>query len=132
MGHPMIVASRYQPQQYLIGPTLFPMYLYVLRLTMLWAFVICMIVTVVVTPLTTPGAKAIFESLLRMPGILIQTAAWITLVFAALDFFRGAVSERVSDFHRHSPTKLESQYVAAARERRQPARQAPLVRSGSR
>jgi hypothetical protein len=88
MGHPMLVASRYQPQQSLIGPTLFPMYLYVLRLTMLWAFVICMIVTVVVTPLTTPGGRAIFESLLRMPGILIQTAAWITLVFAALDFFR--------------------------------------------
>ncbi len=88
MGSPVIVASRYQPQQSLIGPTLFPMYLYVLRLTMLWAFVICMIVTVVVTPLTTPGAKAIFESLLRMPGILLQTAAWITLVFAALDFFR--------------------------------------------
>ena len=87
MGHPMLVASRYQPQQYLIGPTLFPMYLYVLRITMLWAFVICMIVTVVVTPLTTTGARAIFESLLRMPGILIQTAAWITLVFAALDFF---------------------------------------------
>ncbi|HMG84499.1 MAG TPA: hypothetical protein VK574_02080 [Terracidiphilus sp.] len=88
MGHPMLVASRYQPQQFLIGPTLFPMYLYVLRLTMLWAFVICMIVTVVVTPLTSPGARAIFESLLRMPGILIQTAAWITLVFVALDFFR--------------------------------------------
>lgn len=88
MGHPMLVASRYQSQQYLIGPTLFPMYLYVLRLTMLWAFVICIIVTVVVTPLTTAGARPIFESLLRMPGILIQTAAWITLVFAALDFFR--------------------------------------------
>jgi hypothetical protein len=87
MGHPMLVASRYQPQQYLIGPTLFPMYLYVLRLTALWAFVICMIVTVVVTPLTTPGARAIFESLLRMPGILIQTAAWITLAFVALEFF---------------------------------------------
>src|SRR6478736_7112202 len=88
MGHPMLVASRYQPQQYLIGPTLFPMYLYVLRITMLWAFVICMIVTVVVTPLTTTGARAIFESLMRMPGILIQTAAWITLVFAALDIFK--------------------------------------------
>ena len=31
MGSPVIVASRYQPQQYLIGPTLFPLYLYVLR-----------------------------------------------------------------------------------------------------
>src|SRR5215471_9440096 len=53
MGHPMVVASRYQPQQYLIGPTLFPMYLYVLRIALLWAFIICMIVTAVVTPLTT-------------------------------------------------------------------------------
>src|SRR3569833_1061029 len=48
MGHPMVVASRYQPQQYLIGPTVFPMYLYVLRIALLWVFVICMIVGVVV------------------------------------------------------------------------------------
>jgi hypothetical protein len=88
MGHPLIVASRYQPQQYLIGPTLFPMYLYVLRIALLWAFVICMIVTAVVTPLTQAGGGAVFESLLRTPGILLQTAAWVTLVFAAFDFAR--------------------------------------------
>jgi hypothetical protein len=88
MGQPMVVASRYQVQQYLIGPTLFPMYLYVLRIALLWAFIICMIVTAVVTPLTQPGAHAVFDSLMRTPGILIQTAAWITLVFAAIDFAR--------------------------------------------
>ena len=86
MGHPMLVASRYQPQQYLIGPTLFPMYLYVLRLALMWVFVICIILAAVVTPLTTPGANAIFVALLRTPFTLMQTAAWITLVFAALDF----------------------------------------------
>src|SRR5579872_134151 len=86
MGHPMVVASRYQPQQYLIGPTLFPMYLYVLRIALLWAFIICMIVTAVVTPLTTSGAQAVFDSLFRTPGILLQVAAWITLVFAGIDF----------------------------------------------
>jgi hypothetical protein len=88
MGHPMIVASRYQPQQHLIGPAIFPMYLYVLRLTLLWAFVICMIVAVVVTPLTTSGGGPIFQALLRIPGILIQTAAWITLAFAAFEFIQ--------------------------------------------
>ncbi|MBW8869416.1 MAG: hypothetical protein JF563_01315 [Acidobacteriales bacterium] len=88
MGHPMVVASRYQPQQYLIGPTLFPMYLYVLRLAMLWAFIICMIVAAVVTPLTQQGGQAVFDALFRTPGILIQVAAWITLVFAAFDFAR--------------------------------------------
>ena len=88
MGHPMVVASRYQPQQYLIGPTLFPMYLYVLRTALLWAFIICMIVTAVVTPLTTPGAQAVFDSLFRTPGVLMQVAAWVTLVFAVIDFAR--------------------------------------------
>ena len=88
MGHPMVVASRYQPQQYLIGPTLFPLYMYVLRIALLWAFIICMVITAVVTPLTAPGAQAVFESLFRTPGILLQVAAWITLVFGIIDFVR--------------------------------------------
>ena len=88
LGHPMVVASRYQPQQYLIGPTLFPMYLYVLRIALLWAFIICMIVAAVVTPLTQPGAQGIFDALFRTPGVLLRVAAWITLAFAALDFAR--------------------------------------------
>jgi hypothetical protein len=88
MGHPMLVASRYQPQQYLIGPTFFPMYLYVLRIALLWAFIICMIVAAVVTPLTQPGGQAVIDALFRTPGTLIQVAAWITLVFAAFDFAR--------------------------------------------
>jgi hypothetical protein len=88
MGHPMLVASRYQAQRYLIGPTMFPVYLYVLRLSLMWAFVICIILAVVVTPLTTTGGGAIFESLLHMPGILLQTAAWITLAFAAFELLQ--------------------------------------------
>ncbi|MBS1802156.1 MAG: hypothetical protein JST28_02255 [Acidobacteria bacterium] len=88
MGHPMVVASRYQPQQYLIGPTMFPMYLYVLRLAMLWAFIVCMVVAAVVTPLTEGTGGAVVAALFRTPGILIQTAAWITLVFAAFEFAR--------------------------------------------
>ena len=32
LGPPMQMASRYQAPRYLIGPTVFPMYLYILRL----------------------------------------------------------------------------------------------------
>ena len=88
MGAPVIVASRYQPQQYLIGPAIFPMYLYVLRLVMLWAFVY----------LHDRGGRrhpAYFprcQGHLRVPVAHAwrphPTAAWVTLVFAALDFFR--------------------------------------------
>jgi hypothetical protein len=88
MGHPMLVASRFQPQQYLIGPTLFPMYLYVLRIALLWVFIVCMIVAAVVTPLTNQGGGAVIAALFRTPGILLQTAAWITLVFALIDWGR--------------------------------------------
>src|SRR5271170_7182158 len=44
MGPPMQVAARYQTQQYLIGPALFPTYWYLLRLVLVWAAVIYSIV----------------------------------------------------------------------------------------
>src|ERR1051325_8904459 len=31
-GRPVLVANRYQPQQYLIGPVLFPIYTFVLKM----------------------------------------------------------------------------------------------------
>src|SRR5262245_257627 len=36
LGHPLLVAERYLPtQQYLIGPALFPVYVFVLKMVML-------------------------------------------------------------------------------------------------
>jgi hypothetical protein len=55
---------------------------------MLWVFIICMIVAAVVTPLTEGTGGAVVAAVFRTPGILIQTAAWITLVFAAFEFAR--------------------------------------------
>src|SRR6516164_9401632 len=40
LGPPMQMAARYQPQQYLIGPAVFPIYWFVLRTALLWATVI--------------------------------------------------------------------------------------------
>jgi hypothetical protein len=86
MGSPVIVASRYQPQQYLIGPTIFPMYLYVLRVVTLWALIIYSIIVVAVIPFTSPSAASVADSLMRIPSVLITLAAWVTLVFAAFEF----------------------------------------------
>jgi hypothetical protein len=94
MGSPVIVASRYQPQQYLIGPALFPLYLYVLRVVILWALIVYSIVIVVVLPLTAPDHSDIAASLLRTPGILINVAAWVTLVFVAFEFFAARYPEK--------------------------------------
>src|SRR2546427_8606283 len=35
-GSPIVVASRFQSQQYLIGPALFPVYKFVLKMVLLW------------------------------------------------------------------------------------------------
>lgn len=85
MGAPVMVASRYQPQQYLIGPKLFPLYFYVLRIAIGWAAIIYCIVMAVVIPLTSPSAASVADSLTRMPGVLINVAAWVTIVFAAFE-----------------------------------------------
>jgi hypothetical protein len=87
MGSPVMVASRYQPQQYLIGPGLFPLYLYVLRVVLLWAFIVYGLVVAVVLPLVSPDHSDVVASIMRTPGVLINVAAWVTLIFVAFEFF---------------------------------------------
>jgi hypothetical protein len=85
-GSPMMVAARYQPQQYLIGPALFPMYWYVLRTALFWATAVYAIVAGVL--LLTVGAEqhdSALAAVLRAPGVLINVAVWVTLVFAAFE-----------------------------------------------
>lgn len=101
LGPPMVMAARYQPQRYLIGPTIFPMYLWVMRLALLWCLVIYSVVNAVEILASSPTTAAVLEAVLRAPGILIITAAWVTAVFAAIEF---AVT--------HSPAKFPANVVA--------------------
>jgi hypothetical protein len=87
LGSPVQMASHYQPQQYLIGPAFYPVYLYVLRLAGMWTIIVYMIVSTVTLVLgPSPNGAAIAEAALRLPFILLQTAAWITLAFAAIEY----------------------------------------------
>jgi hypothetical protein len=86
IGPPMRVAARYQPQQYLIGPALFPTYWFVLRLAFMWSMIIYAIVSAVLIATQTPNGTAFLEAVLRVPGILMTVAAWVTLIFAAIEF----------------------------------------------
>lgn len=87
IGAPILVAGRYLPQQALIGPSLFPVYWFVLRTALFWALVIYAIVSAVLIALGQADAPAIPEAILRAPVVVFYVAAWITLFFAALDFF---------------------------------------------
>jgi hypothetical protein len=86
MGAPYVVASRYQSQQYLIGPMIFPLYFYVLRIALLWALIISMIVNVALALFSGSTGTSGADALMRLPGTLITVAAWVTLIFAAVEF----------------------------------------------
>jgi hypothetical protein len=85
LGSPIQVAARYQPQQYLIGPALFPIYRFVLQLTLGWCAVIYAIARAVDIVANGLGTDAIMRALLQLPWILFINAAIVTLVFAVLE-----------------------------------------------
>lgn len=86
MGPPMLVAGRYLPQQYLIGPGLFPVYWYVLRMALTWAAVIYIVVSAIQIALAAQDSPLILEAVLRVPSVLFLTAAWVTAAFAAFEY----------------------------------------------
>jgi hypothetical protein len=94
MGSPVLVASRYQRQQYLIGPTFFPIYMYVLRVAILWTLIIYSVVVAVVLPFTAPNTTSVVNSLFQIPSVLVMVAGWVTLVFAAIEFFTTRYPEK--------------------------------------
>lgn len=89
MGSPIFVAMRYQPQRYVIGPKLFPMYWYVLRLAMMWSLLVYVIVNAVQIGAGQIGphvSSAIAQALFQAPFTLLTVAAWITLTFAGIEY----------------------------------------------
>jgi hypothetical protein len=86
IGQPIQVAGRYSPQQYLIGPAIFPAYWFVLRLAAFWVTILYMIGVALEIAVRTPSWTAAFEGVLRVPEVLLTTAASVTLIFAAIEF----------------------------------------------
>jgi hypothetical protein len=85
LGPPMVMAARYQPQRYLIGPTIFPMYWWVMQLALLWCLVIYSVVKAVGIVANSPTGTAVLRAVLGAPWSLMITAAWVTAVFAAIE-----------------------------------------------
>jgi len=83
-GHPLLMAARYRPQQYLVGPVLFPFYWPVLKVTIALAIVVHVVAGLVMIATGTPfvdvarGADQAWKSVLAI-------FAWVTIAFAVLD-----------------------------------------------
>lgn len=87
-GAPMVVASRLGPKRHLIGPTLFPIYAFVLKVVLLWILV--PVFLFIVGPATLAGTngdwpKAVLITLGNLWSGGFIAAGVITLVFALLE-----------------------------------------------
>ena len=87
-GAPMMVASRLGPKQHLIGPTLFPIYLFVLKMVLLYIMLPVFLFIVGPVNLASAGGNwgvAIAHTLGNLWSGLFTAAAVITLMFAILE-----------------------------------------------
>src|SRR5205807_383651 len=84
-GNPMLVASRLGPKGYVIGPTLYPIYLFVLKMVLLWILVPIFIFIVGPVNLASSGGDwgtAIGHTMGNLWSGLFVAGGVITLVFA--------------------------------------------------
>ncbi len=87
-GAPMVVASRLGPRRHLIGPTLFPIYTFVLKVVLLWVLVPVFIFIVAPATLASTNGdwgKAALITIGNLWSGGFIAAAVITLVFAILE-----------------------------------------------
>lgn len=87
-GAPMLVAARLGPKRHLIGPTLYPIYIFVLKMVLLWIMV--PVFVFIVGPVNVANSSgnwgtAIASTLGDLWSGLFIAAGVITLVFAVLE-----------------------------------------------
>jgi hypothetical protein len=86
-GHPLLLAMRYLPQQHLIGPATFPYYWPALKIALAITFGVHVMIAVAVS-FSQNAPERVLNRIFGFPRVALLTFAWVTLVFAALDFFQ--------------------------------------------
>jgi hypothetical protein len=87
-GSPMVVACRLGPKRYLVGPTLYPIYTFVLKMVLLWILVPVFLFIVGPVNLASNNGdwgKAIVNTIGDLWGGLFIAGGIITLVFVILE-----------------------------------------------
>lgn len=105
-GNPVVVGMRYWPKQHLIGPSLFPYYVYALKTVIPLAVVIACAINLLDLTAKSVALESILGVLARVPGVMFMAAAWVTIVFAALDLAKPYVPNCTAPFDDWKPRNL--------------------------
>jgi hypothetical protein len=87
-GSPMLVASRLGPKRSLIGPTLYPVYTFVLKMVLGWILIPVFVIVLIPVSIAKAGghwATAFAETLGNLWSGAFIAAGIITLIFAILE-----------------------------------------------
>lgn len=121
-GHPLVVASRYRKQQWLIGPDVFPFYLFVMRIVVLIVMAVMLVVGVVNGLFSDQDPiRAVAQTVGGLWTSLLLNVAIVTLVFAVLertgfpkDHLRRWKPEQLPDVRLKRKGRWESAFEVAA------------------
>jgi hypothetical protein len=84
-GHPLVVAARYGTQQWLIGPDLFPFYLFSLKVVLAICAVILVAAGVIGAAFSGHPMRAVTHGFGGMLWSLLGNAGLVTLIFAVIE-----------------------------------------------
>ena len=106
-GHPLVIAARYRPQQYLIGPEIYPFYLFALRVV-LTIGAISLVAVGVISAVLGDGnlVRMFFRITGDLWGFFFTAVAAVTLGFALFERYGGPVDQLYRWAPEHLPVPL--------------------------
>ncbi len=105
-GSPAIVAERYRPRRQLIGPDVFPYYWLTLSRTLPFVIAVVVLSRAVELIYGPPQTHIIVNSIARLFSISFYFFGWMTLAFAAIDYFHIRYPQKLTLDKDWDPRKL--------------------------
>jgi hypothetical protein len=84
-GHPAALALRYQPARHLIGPEVFPLFLFAVKSILGALAVVHILLPAAYFLVAGEPSRRLVGLFLRFPGVAVQVLGWTTITFAILD-----------------------------------------------
>jgi hypothetical protein len=126
-GHPLVVATRYRQSRYLIGPTLFPVYWFAVKIILaIVAFGYAVGALVMIAQ--GQSIVAILGAVFGFVGAVLPAFGWITVIFAVLDL-TDARFHLLEKFTKEANEKFDPRSLPAARPLPQSVEAKPIPRS---
>ena len=115
-GHPLVVAARFRRQQWLIGPDVFPFYLFTLRVVA--SIIAALLVAIGIAQIVFGGhdpLQALLQTIGRLTTSLLVNLAIVTIVFVVLerlgfpaDHIKGWNPDQLAEVEDEQPGPWES------------------------